>query len=159
MADRRVQFGEFCFAPDTGELTANGTPVPLEHQPALVLAVLLASPGQLVARGELAAAIWPDGTHVNFDDGLNYCVRQVRAALGDDPKTPRFIETVPRRGYRFVAPVAERAGQPPFWWRRPVAAAAAVVVLVGLSAILERRPNNHHDIAVSIVRSVHDLIY
>src|SRR5918993_5155910 len=112
MANQMVRFGEFCFDPATGRLTRNGAPVPLENQPARLLALLTGSPGELMTREDLAAAIWRDGTHVRFDDGLNYCVRQVRAALDDDARSPRFIETIPRRGYRFVAaatPVAVSA--------------------------------------------------
>jgi DNA-binding winged helix-turn-helix (wHTH) protein len=159
MTDPCVRFGDFRFVPHTGELTANGAAIPLEYQPAVVLATLLASPGRLVTRAELAAAIWTNGTHVNFDDGLNYCIRQIRAALGDDPKSPRFIETVPRRGYRFVAPVVVHAQrQSDVWWPR-LAAAAVLVTLVGLTALAEARPNNHHEIAIAVLRSVHDLIY
>jgi DNA-binding winged helix-turn-helix (wHTH) protein len=158
MSDPSVQFGDFCFAPGTGGLTRAGRVIPLEHQPALVLARLLASPGRLVTRGELAAATWADGTHVNFDDGLNYCIRHIRAALGDDPKAPRFIETIPRRGYRFIAPVVASSTRPAFG-RRRLAGAAAVAAAIVLTAFVESRPNNHHQIAVSVVRAVHDLIF
>jgi DNA-binding winged helix-turn-helix (wHTH) protein len=159
MADPQLQFGEFRFIPGTGELTRRGEAIPLEHQPALVLATLLAAGGRLVSRRELADAIWTDGTHVNFDDGLNYCVRQIRAALGDDPKAPRFIETVPRRGYRFIAAVAASAATSPFMSRRRAAAAAVAVAVFALALVIESRPNNHHEMAVSLARAVHDLIF
>ena len=158
MDHRRVHFADFCFDPETGELTRQGVTLRLEPQPARVLARLLAAEGRLVTRDELVSAIWGDGTHVNFDDGLNYCVRQVRAALDDAPKSPRFIETVPRRGYRFVAPVASMPPPPlPRRWRlASFAAAAAVAALV---AVAESLPNNHHDVAVAMARAVHNLLY
>jgi DNA-binding winged helix-turn-helix (wHTH) protein len=159
MDDTCLRFGAFRFTPQTGELTSGGAVIPLEPQPARVLAAMLAAPGRLVTRRELAAAIWQDGTHVEFDDGLNYCIRQVRAALGDDPKAPLFVETLPRRGYRFIAPVTARENRRVPLWRRRLTAAAALMAVAGLTAIVEARPNNHHEIALSVVRSLHDLIY
>lgn len=88
---------------DTGELRRHGTPVPLERQPALVLVRLVEEAGQLVTRDSLRRAVWPADTHVDYDRGLNYCLRQLRIALGDDARAPRFIETIPRQGYRFIA--------------------------------------------------------
>jgi DNA-binding winged helix-turn-helix (wHTH) protein len=156
MAETTMQFGEFRFVSATGELTRSGTPVAIEHQPALLLAHLVASRGRLVTREELAAAIWGPDTHVNYDAGLNYCVRQVRAALGDDAKAPRFIETVPRRGYRFIAaihePVSGRS-------RRRWIAAAAAAALLALITVVESRPNNHHDVAVTITRALHEVLF
>ena len=76
----------------------------LEPQPARVLALLVARAGELVTREEIQREVWPD-THVDFDQGLNYCIRQIRTALGETAEAPRFIETLPRRGYRFVAAV------------------------------------------------------
>lgn len=82
-----------------------------------------------MTRDELAAVLWGTTTHVKFDDGLNYCIRQIRAALGDDPKTPRFIETIPRRGYRFIAPVTAAGGRRHWWLPIPLAAAALLIVV------------------------------
>ena len=104
-------FGDFTMNLDTGELRRNGKAVPIERQPARVLARLVQGQGRLVTRRELIEAVWPDDTHVDFDRGLNYCIRQVRIALGSEAGA--FIETVPRQGYRFVAPAAQsryRAG-------------------------------------------------
>ena len=122
---RQLQFADFALDIESGDLRRNGRVVALERQPALVLARLVTSAGQLVTRDDLAATIWGTATHVNFDDGLNYCIRQIRAALGDDPKSPRFIATIPRRGYRFIATVtatpepgrrlARRRGSRPAW--------------------------------------------
>jgi DNA-binding winged helix-turn-helix (wHTH) protein/TolB-like protein len=100
------RFGTFEFRPDTLLLTRQGSDVRLEPQPAKALALLLARAGEVVSREELRAAIWPPDTHVDFDRGLAYCLNQLRAALGDRAENPRFVETLPRRGVRFIAPVA-----------------------------------------------------
>jgi DNA-binding winged helix-turn-helix (wHTH) protein/TolB-like protein len=99
------RFGLFEFDADAGELRKDGRPVPLEPQPARVLAALLARPGALVSHDDLKHATWGPDTFVDFERGLAYCLSQVRGALGDSARNPRFVETVPRRGYRFIAPV------------------------------------------------------
>jgi DNA-binding winged helix-turn-helix (wHTH) protein len=101
----RRRFDDYEIDLGTGELRRNGRPVPLQRQPARVLARLVASAGTLVPREALHAAVWGDGVHVDFERGLNYCIRQLRQTFDDDPKAPRFIETVARQGYRFVAAV------------------------------------------------------
>jgi DNA-binding winged helix-turn-helix (wHTH) protein/Tfp pilus assembly protein PilF len=97
-------------------LSKSGRRVHLQEQPFQVLALLLERPGELVTREELQAELWPSDTFVEFDAGLNNAIKKLRSALGDTADNPRFIETVPRRGYRFVAPVrpnsAERDNQP-----------------------------------------------
>lgn len=98
--------GNLCgFDSSTGELIRDGWVVRLRPQPARVLEYLLERQGQLVSRGELQRAIWPEGTFVDFDHGLNSCVKQIRAAVGDSRSAPRFVETLVKRGLRFVAPV------------------------------------------------------
>ena len=82
-----------------------GRLVPLERQPGIVLAALLAQPGAIVTRDELRAAVWGDEVHVDFDRGLAYCLSQIRTALDDTADNPRFVQTLPKRGYRFIAPV------------------------------------------------------
>jgi DNA-binding winged helix-turn-helix (wHTH) protein/TolB-like protein len=99
------RFGHFEFEGDSLRLTKRGTEVRLEPQPAKALATLLARAGDVVTKDELRAAIWPAETHVDFDRGLAYCLNGVRTALGDHAQNPRFVETLPRRGYRFIAPV------------------------------------------------------
>jgi DNA-binding winged helix-turn-helix (wHTH) protein len=79
--------------------------VRLRPQPCAALACLVARQGQFVSRQELQRALWPDGTFVHFEDGLNSCIKQIRAALGDSRTSPRYIETLTRRGYRFIMPV------------------------------------------------------
>ena len=102
----RCRFGLFEFDFRTGELRREGDIVKLSPQPARLLALLLATPGEIVLRDELRAHLWGEETFVDFERGLNFCVLQVRAALGDSSDNPRFIQTVPRKGYRFIAPVA-----------------------------------------------------
>lgn len=103
---RRVQFGLFDFNPDTGELRKAGEIIRLQAQPAKVLAVLLRHAGELVSRQELQQQVWGDN-FVEFDQGLNFCIRQIRIALGEQAESPLFIETVPRQGYRFIAPISQ----------------------------------------------------
>ena len=87
----------------SGELRRGGTITRLEPQPASVLALLAGRAGDVVTHEEIRRGIWGDDTHVNFQDSMHYCVRQIRAALGDRARDPRFIETIPRRGYRLRA--------------------------------------------------------
>ena len=104
-----IRFAGVTFDPVTGELRRNGTTTRLEPQPARVLAVLVERAGEVVTRAELQQRVWSGDTFVDFEHGLNYCIAQIRAALGDSASEPGFIETLPRRGYRFVAEV-ERGG-------------------------------------------------
>jgi len=102
---KRLRFGVFEADPRLGELTKHGKRLPLQEQPFRLLAMLLERPGELVSREELRAKIWPH-TIVDFDHGLNKAIGKIRDALGDSAENPRFIETVARRGYRFLADVA-----------------------------------------------------
>jgi len=92
--------GPFVLDVAARELRHNGRLVRLQEQPCIILDALLERPGDVVTREELSARLWPEGTFVDFEHGLNAAVKRLRAALGDDAKEPRFIETVPRRGYR-----------------------------------------------------------
>jgi TolB-like protein/DNA-binding winged helix-turn-helix (wHTH) protein/Tfp pilus assembly protein PilF len=103
--DGIVGFGAFELNLRTGDLRKGGTKVSLPEQPFLVLKALLARPGDLVNREELRQQLWSGETFVDFEHGLNAAVRRLRDALGDSADSPRFVETLPRRGYRFVAPV------------------------------------------------------
>ncbi|MGA2421128.1 MAG: winged helix-turn-helix domain-containing protein, partial [Candidatus Acidiferrum sp.] len=89
----------------SGTLTRQGTRVKLQEQPFRILSLLLQRPGEIVTREQLRQELWPEGTHVNFDGSLNAALNKLRAALQDDAENPRFIETVPRQGYRFLAPI------------------------------------------------------
>lgn len=102
---RAVRFGTFEFEFASGELRTGGRLVPLQSQPAQVLAQLLNHPGQIVTREDLRRAVWGDDTFVEFDTALNVAINKIRQALRDSRLSPRFIETIPRRGYRFLAEV------------------------------------------------------
>jgi len=104
-ADNPVRLGEFQIDFASGELRRSGYVVRLKPQPCRVLALLVARPGQTVSREEIQKEVWGGDTFVDFERGLNSCIKQIRAALNDDPDAPRYIETIPRRGYRLIAPV------------------------------------------------------
>jgi DNA-binding winged helix-turn-helix (wHTH) protein/tetratricopeptide (TPR) repeat protein len=99
-------FGLFEADPATGRLLKQDAHVRLQDQPFRMLMFLLERPGEVVTREELREKLWPENTFVEFDNGLNVAVKKIRDALGDDAENPRFVETLPRRGYRFIAPVA-----------------------------------------------------
>ena len=100
------RFGTFEFDDQSGELRKNGRAAALEPQPAKALALLLSKGGEVVSREELRDAVWGQDTHVDFDRGLAYCVSQIRIVLGDSGENPRFVQTIPRRGFKFIAPLA-----------------------------------------------------
>lgn len=105
-ATRVFRFGIFEIDEATGELRKDGRLQPrLREQPARILVMLLERPRELVRREELRERLWSADTFVDFDHGLNAAINQLRVALGDDPANPRFIQTLPRKGYRFIAPV------------------------------------------------------
>src|SRR5262245_35803698 len=101
----RVLFAGFEFDRVTGELSRGGTPVRLQDQPRQILMALLERPGDLVTRDDLRQRLWRADTFVDFDHGLNTAVKKLRQALGDSAEAPRFIETLARRGYRFIGDV------------------------------------------------------
>jgi DNA-binding winged helix-turn-helix (wHTH) protein/TolB-like protein len=103
------RFGLFEFESSSGELRRSGRLVSLEPQPAKALTLLLSRAGDVVSREQLRDAIWGK-THVDVDRGLAYCISQVRSALGDSGDNPRFIQTVPRQGFKFIAPIGEATG-------------------------------------------------
>jgi len=165
-SDGVVRFATFELDNRTGQLTRNGRRVPLQDQPARALGLLASRPGELVTRDELRQALWPANTFVEFDTALNIVVTKVRHALGDDAAAPRFIETVPRRGYRFIAdvhpvqagaPVPSAGGEPltadtpspanvptrsatgSIGWRMAVGAGLCVILIAG--AWLTRQPS------------------
>ena len=108
-----LRFGAFELRTAPGELRLNGDPVKLPPQPLKVLELLVRSSCNVLTRNEIREHVWCGDTFVDFEQGLNFCIRQIREALGDQADAPRFIETLPRRGYRFLMPVtAVRAEQP-----------------------------------------------
>src|ERR1700752_2963435 len=101
----RLRFGVFELDLRAGELRKHGLRVRLQEQPFQVLATLLEHPGEVVTREELQKKLWPAGTFVDFEHGLNKAINKIREALNDSAESPRFVETVSRRGYRFLAEV------------------------------------------------------
>lgn len=122
VSPNKVRFGIFEADLTAGELRRRGRKVPLQDQPFQVLGLLLRRRGEIVARGELQQTLWPADTFVEFEHGVNTAINKLRRALGDSAENPRFIETVPRKGYRFIAPVETetRAVTPPISVRQSV---------------------------------------
>jgi TolB-like protein/Flp pilus assembly protein TadD len=107
-----LRFGPFQIDVASGELRKEGHPVRLQPQPLKVLVLLAGHAGELVSREQLRAQVWSGDTFVDFEQGLNYCIKEIRAALEDAAKSPRYIETLQRRGYRFIAPVERVSAKP-----------------------------------------------
>lgn len=137
----RVRFGLFDFDPASRSLLRDGVPVRLQAQPMQVLSVLVEHAGEVVTRDQLRQAVWGTETFVDFDRGLNYCITQIRSALGDSAESPRFIRTVPKLGYQFIAPVTATAPAQPappesrvphVGWRHLSMAFAAMLVAGGV---------------------------
>jgi DNA-binding winged helix-turn-helix (wHTH) protein/TolB-like protein len=140
-AGRRIRFGAFEFDVAAGELFRDGRRVPLQEQPRQVLAALLEHPGEIATREELQERLWKTDTFVDFEHGLNTAIKKVRQALGDSADAPEFIETLARRGYRFIAPVSPaipvqspQAARLDAEARRVVRWAASFLVLLVLAA-------------------------
>src|SRR5260370_10751106 len=108
---RIARFGIFEVDLQARELRKAGLKIRLHDQPFRVLVALMERPGEVVTREELRKKIWPGGTFVDFDSSLNTAVNKLREALGDSAESPRFVETLSRRGYRFLAPVGGRANK------------------------------------------------
>jgi DNA-binding winged helix-turn-helix (wHTH) protein/tetratricopeptide (TPR) repeat protein len=136
-----LRFGPFEANLTTGELRKHGIKLKLQELPFRLLICLLERPGEVVTREELQAKLWPEGTFVDFERGLGTALNKVREALGDSAASPRFIETIPRRGYRFIGEV-ERNGAPHLAasappvrpWRKKYAMASAVAIVLAVGA-------------------------
>lgn len=105
---RLLKFGVFELNLDTQELRKFGTTLKLRPQPFQLLALLASHAGQIVTRDEIQGQLWGDDTYVDFEHGMNKCVKQIRTALGDDVNKPIYVETIPRQGYRFLPPVVAK---------------------------------------------------
>ena len=125
-----IRFSEYTLDLRTSELRRDGAVVRLQPQPAKILAILASRAGEVVTRQELADQVWGSETYVDFEHGLNYAIQQIRSVLDDDPKEPRFVETVPKRGYRFVATVSD--GDPSFVATLPEGAVVTSAKRTGL---------------------------
>ena len=136
--EQALRFGAFELDPGTAELRKDGTRLRLPPQPLRILSLLASRSGQLVTREEIREQIWGSETFVDFEQGLNFAINRIRTVLGDDADNPRFIETLPRRGYRFVAPVerVEATSKDP-----PLA----------LATVRPREPSDFTQRAVSVV--------
>ena len=142
-------FGDFELNTSLGELRRAGRAVKLQPQPMKMLVLLAQRAGRVVTREELQAAVWGSDTVVDYENGLNWSVRKIRETLGDDPLNPRFIETVPRKGYRFVAPIRHPAPEPvpvigARWSTRSAILAVSAVLascslLIGAAFLRQRR--------------------
>lgn len=155
------QFGVFELIPQTRELRKHGVKLKLQDQPLHILILLLEHPGEIITREEIQKRLWPENTYVDFDNAINSAVRKLRDALGDSADNPKFIETLSRRGYRFIAPVSQPATHNPpnrvsavaveqarpaaakyhLSWAVPAAIVAAVLAGVGISLWVGR--NDH----------------
>lgn len=164
-APRIVRFGLFEFDRESGELRKHGLRIKLQGQPIHILALLLERPGEVVSREELQKRLWQADTFVDFEHSLNAAIKRLRAALGDSADSPRFIETLARRGYRFIAPLTQAAAlperaapapvlaQPAPATRRAswfVAAIASGVVLVAAAALIASGALRHRAASSSI---------
>jgi DNA-binding winged helix-turn-helix (wHTH) protein len=151
---RVYRFGAFELDARTGELFSQGQRTQLRDQPLQLLLALLANPGELVTREELTRKLWPDGTVVDFDRGLNKAVNKLRDALGDSADEPQFIEALPRKGYRFIgalnphgsqqdspeklASLPVRTGEEFRWkWRYAALGLAVLLLILGVIASLK----------------------
>src|SRR5271169_1635824 len=149
LSQRLYRFGPFELSVDAAELRRSGLHLKLQDQPFHILCTLLEHPGELVTREQLRQQLWPEGTFVDFEHGLNTAIKKIRDVLNDDADTPRYIETIPRKGYRFIAPLNQGAAAaivtiaPPAslhrWrFRAPLLMAAVVIAIAGAFLILLR---------------------
>jgi DNA-binding winged helix-turn-helix (wHTH) protein len=157
------RFGVFELDPRTGELRKQGVRIKLQDQPLQILSLLIRHSGELVTREELQEKLWAPGTYVDYDNAINSAVRKLRDALGDGADNPRFIETLARRGYRFIGTLSVQPQPPPEpeasvpamvtvrRWRRMIAAGFVVVGLGVLAIWLAQRKHsiNYPDIRVT----------
>ncbi len=173
MADRAgltFRFGVFLFSVDQLDLRRDSQSVRLQRQPAQVLSLLLQRAGQVVTREELRRAVWGDETFVDFDRGLNFCIAQIRTALADDAGSPRYLRTIPKRGYEFICPVealaaieTERDAVPvaravaAHWmsrvrFNRTALAAAAVAVVAVVGGLIYAMSGHSAPLIVAVAR-------
>src|SRR4029077_8574515 len=135
-----IRFGVFEVDLPAGELRKQGVKIKLQEQPFQLLQVLLERPGEVVSREELRQRIWPADTFVDFEGGVNNAVKRLREALGDKADQPRYIETLPRKGYRFIGPlnrhITPSAQVRQVWPKAALAFIASVILVVGMLVAL-----------------------
>jgi Tol biopolymer transport system component/DNA-binding winged helix-turn-helix (wHTH) protein len=165
LRSRRIKIGSVELEPESGHIWQDGVRSYLPEQPLAILQALLDARGGVVSRDELRSRLWPDDTFVDFEHGVNAAVKRLREALGDNADSPRFIETVPRRGYRLIAPVEEIAdvaaegeepGHPPVRARWLVGGvlllAAAAIAVLGIARQFSGSPKSSGE----LTRLTHD---
>src|SRR5437773_2134575 len=130
-ARRMVRFGVFEVDLAAGELRKNGGRIRLQEQPFQVLALLLERPGEVITREDVRQKLWPADTFVDFDHSLNTATNKLREALGDSASSPRYVETLARRGYRFLAPVEQVETQNAVKQSLPIAQAGSAATEPG----------------------------
>ena len=150
-----VRFGSYEVDLLTRELRKDGTKVKLEGLPFEILALLIERPGELVTREDLQRRLWPANRIVDFEHSINTAVKRLREALDDSAESPRFIETLPRRGYRFVHPLQRQPPATPATrsrlWRLGLPAAIALLLLIGLLALRGSPPPGAQSVAVAVL--------
>jgi Tol biopolymer transport system component/DNA-binding winged helix-turn-helix (wHTH) protein len=155
LASTSFRFGSFLLDVRAAELHSNGTKIKLGEQPLQVLSALIEHPGEVVTREELRQRLWPADTFVDFDHSLNAAVKRLREILGDSAEHPTFIETIPKHGYRFIAPVKESTAEiirssslssfrvlkpGPKWLRLGIGLLLGVVCLIGVWRVSRKKP-------------------
>ena len=134
--EKLLRFGVFELNLDAEELRKDGIPIKLPPQPVKVLALLAGRAGQVVTRDEIQKQVWGEETYVDFEHGLNQCIKQIRTALNDNADKPLYVETLPRRGYRFLAPVVSKTIAAPA--ARVTESASGIQSRIGLPPMSER---------------------
>ena len=136
-----IRFGVFELDARSGELRRSGVLLNLQDQPLKVLECLLERPGELVTREALRQRLWPGDTFVDFEQGVNAAVKRLRETLGDSAESPRFVETLPRRGYRFIAPVERDDGDRPGLAPSALDQSVSVAGKQAPSTLVEKQPS------------------
>src|SRR5262245_30206361 len=148
-SSRVVRFGVYELDLNSGELRKNGLKLRLSGQPSQILVMLLQRPGEVVTREELQKKLWSDGTFVDFDNSLNKAINKIREAVGDSADNPRFVETMARRGYRFIAPVEETSRE---YLQTPVSGNQQAERNAGTSASQEKNAGAKGDYVAELRR-------
>jgi TolB-like protein/DNA-binding winged helix-turn-helix (wHTH) protein/Tfp pilus assembly protein PilF len=167
---RLLRLGDYELDSRGGKLLRDGRPIKIQPQPLRVLAILAEHPGEIVSREQLRERIWGGATFVEFDQGLNYCIRQIRVALRDEASKPAYIETLPKQGYRFIASVtgpapqeadhsianagtelAVNSGRPRFRWKWAIAVLVLVLIMGATAWRLWPRADSHHIRSIAVL--------
>lgn len=144
------RFGAFELDVEAGELRRDGRRLRLQPQPFKLLALLVNQAGRIVTREEIRRELWPDGTFVDFDQAVNFAIRQIRDALGDAADSPLYVETVPKRGYRFIAPL-QQAGQAELPQPRATTARLQKAIWTNIAELRASEARRHRTMTVGFV--------